>query len=175
MFAGTGGFARTQSVRFAAKQKVPQVSGYHDETTETGQDAFPGKPLGRSSRWMRVFMPMAKCGEAKQGKAHDRKEENQKILVLPASQENGQASGRQNAHQHPLMKSDVGEKTASQEGKSDQRNRHQQAMNPAYSSQGHGYAIQGELPSWNSCSYGSCLLFGHGDQGILLDKEKPAT
>ena len=69
---------------------------------------------------MRVFVPMTECGEAEQGKAPDREQENKEILVLPAPQQDSQAGSRQNGHQHPLVKSDVGEKTASKEGEADQ-------------------------------------------------------
>lgn len=159
MPAGTGRFVRTRSVRLAAEQEVSQVSGYHDKTSEAGQDAFSGQPLGGG---MGVIVSMTKRGEAKQGKAPDREQENQFILVLPASQQDSQSGGRQDGHQHPLMKSSIHEKTASQKRKSDQRNRHQQAMDSAYSRQGHRHAIQGELPFRGRSSKGLDVFLGHG-------------
>ncbi len=73
MPAGTGRFVRTRSVRLAAEQEVPQVGGYHDKTTEAGQDAFPGKPFGRG---MGMIVSMTERGKAKKGKAPDREQEN---------------------------------------------------------------------------------------------------
>ena len=72
---------------------------------------------------MGMIVPMTECGEAKQGKAPDREQENKEILVLHASQQDGQAGGRQDGHQHPLVESYVGEKTASYDGKGDQQHR----------------------------------------------------
>ena len=69
---------------------------------------------------MRMLVPMTECREAKQSKAADRKQENPQILVLPAAQQNGQAGGRQDGQQHPLVKSQIYEKTASNEGKGNQ-------------------------------------------------------
>ena len=93
------------------------MGGHHDKAAETGQDAFSGKPLGRG---MGMIVPMTERGHAEQGEAPDREQENKEILVLPAPQQDGQASGRQDGHQHPLMKSDMGEKTASKKGEGDQ-------------------------------------------------------
>ena len=171
MSAGAGRFVGISLIRLAAEQEVPQVGGCHDEAAETGNDTLPGKPFGRG---MRMFVPMTVCGHAKQGKSPDRKKENQKILVLPASQQDGQTGGRQDSHQHPLVKSNVGEKTTAQEGKGDQQNRHQQAMDSAHPSQGHRHAVQGETPSRDGTGYRSCWFLGHGDQVNLSDREKRA-
>ena len=74
---------------------------------------------------MMVVVPMTEGGEAEQGKAPDGEQENKEILVLSAPQQDSQTGSRQNGRQHPLVKSGVGEETASQEGKANQQNRHQ--------------------------------------------------
>ena len=125
---------------------------------------------------MWVIVPMAECGQAEQGKTPERKQEDRKILVLPASQHNGQAGSRQDGYQHPLVKSQICEKTASHEGEGDQHHRHEQAMDSAHPGQGHSHTVQDETPSRDGAGYRSCWFLGHGDQGKnLLDKEKQAS
>jgi hypothetical protein len=118
----------------------------HDEAAQTGQNAFYGKPLARAGRWVWVFVPMTECGEAKQGKPPKRKQEHQKIFVLPASKEHSQHGCRKNGRQHPLVKSAVRKKTAAHEREGDQKNWHQKTMDSTYTSQGHRDTIQCDLP-----------------------------